>query len=1124
MKTKYFRIFLLAAILTFSLWPVFGFCASYYESEPNDDYSSATEMIDGAQYEGTISNQYNGDWYRFVVEQPSEVQYAFEHDSVSTTYTSTIWYLEIFDSQLERIQPHWVNKEDRISSFIGVDAGTYYILISGANGLAVDIPYSVEIDATPSSSVELEPNDDYSTATEIVDGVQYKGKISYEYNGDWYRFVVERTSDVQYSFEHDRVSTTSTANIWSFAIYDSQLDLVKGHNLTKTSTVTGMIYLEPDTYYVVVKGSNGLARNVQYLLNIDLPASCEYDVSPADAIFGSDGGQGSSQVTTDAGCSWTPSSDADWIAILSPATASGDGKLEYSVAELPAGSSKRQGKIQVGDARITVVQNPQPPNPPKAIICAGADGSENDASDSINYCANRAHINFAHQGYSNETIYHLTDAMIYEDLDDNGAMDDRDGPATVQNLEYAVRDWAKDAGSLVLYLVGHGGEKGFRINSSKTLESETLDAWLDELQRNFSGQVAVVYDACQSGIFIKKLLPPDGKTRIVVASASENGKALMANEGKSSFSHKFWTNLAEGEGFYDAFENAMQQIALMTVNEQKPSIDLNGNGIGNEKEDIKLAMSVSLGNETSWLSGVPEIGSVSPDTCIQPGEQVVIYAENVVDENDIREVTAMITPPDAWDGPADVLVSDLLTITLSAAGNGRYEKAYSGFTKQGQYGVAIMAEDTDGTISMPKVFNVTVSEDADDEAALLYFPFACSDGFWETELGVANPSSDSGLSGVFTAYDQTGEAVGSPVNVNLGPMGRKQLIVGDSFSSPSQIRYATFRADSGEAVGYQRPRHADQYRAALPAAEPSGSYTIYIPHIASDDTWSTILSLVNTTNARKSLSIQLDCDSSATIYLDPGECRQFDIEDIFDAWFLEYAQSAKIENAEGIAGLELFRNSEQLGGVLIDDRLARTIYYPHIASDNTWETGIVAYNPGLDWCRLQIVPYTESGAPLTSQQDYIPPEGRYFGTISRLELPKNAAWIKIEAQMPITGFELFTTRNGRKIAGYTGVDLARRKGVLPILEQDGATGIAFVNTGEHAATVAVTARDDSGRTVASKSVALNPFEKYVTTSRRLFGNNVSGATHIAFSSDEEVVMFELNASSNDRMIDALPGL
>ena len=39
------------------------------------------------------------------------------------------------------------------------------------------------------------------------------------------------------------------------------------------------------------------------------------------------------------------------------------------------------------------------------------------------------------------------------------------------------------------------------------------------------------------------------------------------------------------------------------------------------------------------------------------------------------------------------------------------------------------------------------------------------------------------------------------------------------------------------------------------------------------------------------------------------------------------------------------KDGNQMEGILLTDKTASTIYYPHVASDDYWWTGIVAYNP-----------------------------------------------------------------------------------------------------------------------------------------------------------------------------------
>jgi hypothetical protein len=53
---------------------------------------------------------------------------------------------------------------------------------------------------------------------------------------------------------------------------------------------------------------------------------------------------------------------------------------------------------------------------------------------------------------------------------------------------------------------------------------------------------------------------------------------------------------------------------------------------------------------------------------------------------------------------------------------------------------------------------------------------------------------------------------------------------------------------------------------------------------------------------------------------------------------------------------------------------------------------------------------------------------------------------------------------------------------------------------------------------------ISAYEKVVGMSSDLFSQNIDNATYISFSSDGNIVGFQLNGSSDDMMLDALPGM
>jgi hypothetical protein len=89
---------------------------------------------------------------------------------------------------------------------------------------------------------------------------------------------------------------------------------------------------------------------------------------------------------------------------------------------------------------------------------------------------------------------------------------------------------------------------------------------------------------------------------------------------------------------------------------------------------------------------------------------------------------------------------------------------------------------------------------------------------------------------------------------------------------------------------------------------------------------------------------------------------------------------------------------------------------------------------------------------------------------------------------------------------------------------DWCTGIAFVNTEESAASVTLTAYNDAGALVATQVLTVGGHAKVVNPVESIFTQDISSATYIAYSSDRNVVGFQLNGSSDGMMLDGLPGI
>lgn len=405
----------------------------------------------------------------------------------------------------------------------------------------------------------------------------------------------------------------------------------------------------------------------------------------------------------------------------------------------------------------------------------------------------------------------------------------------------------------------------------------------------------------------------------------------------------------------------------------------------------------------------------------------------------------------------------------------------------------------------------------------LYFPHVASYNAWETEFSIINRSG-SYLSGTLAAYSHGGVKL-SERGVTLAGNGRRSFVVGEAFSNPDEITHIIFTSDSSNTCGYSKLYKEGRYRVSIPAVQQVNSNDIYIPHIASNNRWQTDLYLLNTTESRKILNINFSNGEIRQITLAAGRYTGRSIKSFFGGVSQPSIESAVITGGEGVIGLELFSQGALLSGVLLTDESANTLYFPHVADIEKWWTGIVAYNPNYSNATLAVTSYTDGGVILNDRNgSNIGAGGRYFGNAQDLNLPASTAWFKIESTRPLCSFELFGTNDGKLLAGYSTVNINHREGIFPKIDDEGWTGIAFVNTTNDRANIALSLYDNNGFKVSEQSISLDGYEKVLGHPENIFSGSISAATYMKFSSNKDVVGFQLNGSSDGMMLDALPGM
>lgn len=417
--------------------------------------------------------------------------------------------------------------------------------------------------------------------------------------------------------------------------------------------------------------------------------------------------------------------------------------------------------------------------------------------------------------------------------------------------------------------------------------------------------------------------------------------------------------------------------------------------------------------------------------------------------------------------------------------------------------------------------------EACEDIQLVHFPYVVSDGRWETEIAIINTSAEDPLEGVLIGYRDDGEYV-SEIAVDLPPRGRFEVLAGDpgsGFESAGQVRYAVFTSPSETVAGYAKWFLEGVCRAASPAFRNSeiNQGPLFLPHVESNEQAATGLALLNTSRERRVITVAFNDGTKKSLVLESLHQRAFSIRELFDGRPRPSLSSAVIENGDGVIGVALFARGRQLGGIPLKDDGGFALYNVHVAGENGWETDCVVFNTSGESCDITIKPYGDGGEPLEESVLSIEGESsinlRYPGAFT---LPEKAGWFEVTSPVPVTGLTFF--RRVNLAACHETLNIDGLTAILPKMEKDGATGIGVVNIDGEAATLTVELFNDEGGKVAVKSTGLEGRGKIIIKPAEFFGNSVSEATYLVISSTGTVAAFQLNASRDGSMLDALPGL
>lgn len=356
------------------------------------------------------------------------------------------------------------------------------------------------------------------------------------------------------------------------------------------------------------------------------------------------------------------------------------------------------------------------------IVAAGGEYIEktfNPIWSSTQLLVDRAYRALKLQGFGDKHIYYLSADTTPRDADGDGK-NDIDAEATLDELEYALTEWAGNVEDVVVYLIGHGGQQVIQLGRYSPLPATQLNRWLDDLQTQIPGKLSVVLDACYSGSFIAPLA---AKNRYVMTSTRQDLLAVIANRGTTSFSYHFWDEVIFTGQLGLAFRRAEQAMSRQIVGNapQAALLDTNGDRTRTEA-DYEEISEYCFGACNSKASIAPEIESVGLIERLR-GELSALLSLTTPASFPIVKGWATIQRPD-YNFPTDnSAINSLPRLDLDCQANS-CRGVYRNFNLNGEYLLTFSVENQQGQVSLPRTIKIlqTGRDDREYSASSIYEP------------------------------------------------------------------------------------------------------------------------------------------------------------------------------------------------------------------------------------------------------------------------------------------------------------------------------------------------------------------------------------------------------------------
>ncbi len=333
MKMRKFAAVLLAIVLLCAAVPNVAFA--------QDNFSFDTAKKISLNTTTACMGSGRSVYYKFTINEPGYIESVIEHEYDSASFTCKLYdepqddkgHICFSVSERESI----ISRSDKI----GLDVGTYYLLISSRYGNG-DLQFDLTVNFTPADDWERERNDNVVTANALKIGKTLYGTIDY-YERDYFKFEIPSDGMYKLSMAHKYSEGTSYGINATIETYDGteekKVDTMSCYNDYGQTSQT--FSLSAGTYYLRLYGN---LCSADYTVRIDKVKS---------SSGGSSGGSGSSSGNSNKNTTAKPAGGNN-VVTAAPSSATESETFAQINAEVEKEASSAEIKFY-GDFKYIVI-------------------------------------------------------------------------------------------------------------------------------------------------------------------------------------------------------------------------------------------------------------------------------------------------------------------------------------------------------------------------------------------------------------------------------------------------------------------------------------------------------------------------------------------------------------------------------------------------------------------------------------------------------------------------------------------------------------------------------------------------------------------------------------------------